>query len=390
MTTTPAPSLERINELIHVFGEQFKFDLRAERRDAMRSMLFDLGRRSPLGWQCLYEHQAGFLREISALAPPEELGRRMRGLGRRPYAIQPFIVILSQLCWRQQEILDLAVPVGERFPDEHDEDTAFVVDWWARIQDAYRRDGVLMPEQAGGSCAILDEAELEFLRSAIAPSEPDLLAHVRRMAATLELYNFVLHGEQRDGIFGHGPYPQPDGSVLFVREFNDLRNDYLPWAATEARNDYGAIVIAYRGRDVSVHCDLFASMTVEPHEFVDRLEGIAVFGRQDGDDTLHPLGDREVERVQATAADAAEQLYVAALDWDDRYKIAYGAPLFANHLWALARLAGAGRELGDRIMAACVETAERRTDALLAAEVPNVWTHMVTTEGECFWPVVPG
>ena len=30
------------------------------------------------------------------------------------------------------------------------------------------------------------------------------LPAVRRMAATLELYNFVLHGEQRDGIFGHG------------------------------------------------------------------------------------------------------------------------------------------------------------------------------------------
>jgi hypothetical protein len=389
MSPVGEPSLARVNELIHLFGEQFKFDLRAERRDAMRSMLFDLARRSPLGWQCLYEHQAGFLREISELASPEELGRRMRGLGRRPYAIQPFIVMLSQLCWRQQEILDLGTPVGERFPDEHDEDTAYVVDWWARIQSAYRQDGLLMPEQAGGVCAILDPAALEFLDAAIAPLDADRMAHVRRMAATLELYNFVLHGEQRDGIFGHGPYPQPDGSVIFVREFNDLRNEYLPWAATKARNSHDAVVIAYRARDVTVHCDLFASMTVHPHEFTERIEGMAVFGLREGDDTPQPLDDGEVAALQSTAADAAEELYLAALDWDPRYKIAYGAPLFANHLWSIARAAGAPAELGERIMAACVETAERRVDALLAAEVPNVWTHMVTTEGECFWPVVP-
>ena len=70
------------------------------------------------------------------------------------------------------------------------------------------------------------------------------------------------------------------------------------------------------------------------------------------------------------------ELYLAALGWDDHFKIAYGAPLFANHLWPIAALAGADRELGDRIMAAFNETAERRTDALLAGEVPSVWAHM--------------
>jgi hypothetical protein len=388
MTTTDQ-SLQRINELIHRFGEQFTIDLRAERREVMRSILFDLGRRSPLGWQCLYEHQAGFLREITELMAPEELGRRMRGLGRRPYALQPFIVMIGHLGWRQQRMLDLGLRPGDPFPEEKLDDLAFVVDWWARIQGAYRQDGFLMPEEADGSCPVLDGADLDLLLTSTAPVREDRIAQVRRMAATLELYSFVLHGEQRDGIFGHGPYPQDDGSVLFVREFNDLRNDYLPWAATETRNRWDAIVIAYRARGVSVHCDMFSSMTIEPHDFNDRVHGMSVLGLNEGDETPTPLDDGEVAAVQSAAADAAEQLYLAALDWDDRYKIAYGAPLFANHLWPIAKLAGATAELGERIMAACNETAERRVDELLAAEVPNVWTHMGTTDTDCFWPAVP-
>jgi hypothetical protein len=390
MSTAAPLSLERLNELIRLFGEHFKDDLRAERRDAMRSILFDLARRSPLGWQCLYEHQVPFLREISELMAPEELGRRMRGLGRRPYAIQPFIVMIGHLGWRQQLMLDLSLSEGDPFPDENVDDLAFMVDWWARIQDGYRQDGFLLPEQTGATCPILDEPELELLRQATAGITSDRLAHVRRMAATLELYNFVLHGEQRDGIFGHGPYPQEDGSVLFVREFNDLRNDYLPWAATATRNPHDAVIIAYRGRDVAVHCDMFGSMTVQPHEFADRLEGLEVFGMSAGEDAPHPLDDDEIEAVQGAAANASEELYRAALTWDDHYKIAYGAPLFANHLWPLAQLAGAAPEMGERIMAACVETGDRRADELLASDVPSVWAHMATTTTDCFWPVVPG
>jgi hypothetical protein len=381
-------SLERTNQLIHRFGETQKAAMRAERREAMRSILFDLARRSPLGWECLYENQVPFLREIARLTPPEELGGRMRGLGTRPYAIQPFILMCSHFGWRQQLLLDAGLKEGEPFPGDDPVELAFLCDFWARVMDGYRRDDHLLPEEADLSCRILDPAELELLDRGTAGGGSSELPRVRRMAATLELYSFVLHGEQRDGIFGHGPYPLPDGSTLFVREFNDLRNDYLPWAATATQNPWDAVVIAYRARDVSVNCDLFGSMTVSPHEFGDRLDGICVLGRREGDDALTPLSAEDVAAVQGAAADAQEQLYLAALEWDDRYKISYGAPLFANHLWPVARLAGAGREMGDRIMAACNLTAERDTDALLAGDVPSVWAHMGSYPGDMYWPVM--
>jgi hypothetical protein len=381
-------SIERLNELINVFGETQKHAMRAERREALRSILFDLARRSPLGWECLYEHQVPFLREIAQLAGPAEIGRRMRGLGRRPYAIQPFILMCSHFGWRQQLLLDAGLREGEPFAGDDREDLAFLCDFWAKLMEGYRQDGFLLPEQTDLSCRILDSEELALLDAGTADGGSNDLPAVRRTAATLELYNFVLHGEQRDGIFGHGPYPLPDGSVLFVREFNDLRNDYLPWASTTAQNPWDSIVIGYRGRDVNVACDLFGSMTVTPHEFADLLDGICVFGVR-GSDSPVALNADDVAAVMSAAADAQEELYLAALNWDDHFKIAYGAPLFANHLWPIAAMAGAEREMGDRIKLAFAETAERRTDALLAGEVPSVWAHMGDYPGAMYWPVVP-
>lgn len=380
-------SLERLNVLIRLFGEAQKNAMRAERREALRSILFDLARRSPLGWRCMYEHQVPFLREIAQLTEPEELGRRMRGLGRRPYAIQPFILMCSHFGWRQQAMLDAGLREGEPFAEDRPGELALLCDFWARLMTGYRQDGHLLPEEAGLTCQILHPAELELLERGTSGGGSNDVAQVRRMAATLELYNFVLHGEQRDGIFGHGPYALADGSTMFVREFNDLRNDYLPWAAIATQNPWDAIVIAYRGRRVEVHCDLFGSMTVSPPEFTDRLEGICVLGRREGDVAPTPLGADAIAEVQAAAARAQEQLYLAALGWDDHYKIAYGAPLFANHLWPIAKLAGARPEMGDRIMTAFDETAQRETDALLAGDVPSVWKHMGDYPGDMYWPV---
>jgi hypothetical protein len=386
--TETAMTMQRANDLIQLFGESQKVAMRLEERSALRSILFDLARRSPLGWRALYENQVPFLREISELASPEEIGLRMRGLGKRPYAIQPFILMCSHFGWRQQRMLDLGLKEGEPFAEENPEEIAFLCDFWARNMHAYRQDGFLLPEQTDHSLRILDDAELALLQEGTAGGGPHELAPVRRMAATLELFCFVLHGEQRDGIFGHGPYAMQDGSTLFVREFNDLRNDYLPWGQTKTRNPYDAIVIAYRGHGIDVRCDIFGSMVATPHEFADLLDGICVLGVRDGKAPAALSAD-DVSAVQAAAADAQEELYIAALGWDNRFKISYGAPLFANHLWPFAKIAGANRKMGERMLVAAEATAERCTDELLAGDVPTVWAHMQTYPGDFYWPVVP-
>jgi len=376
----------RVNELIALFGRNQRREMRAIKRSAQKSMLFDLPRRSPLGWHCLYEHGAAFLREMDAYASPEELGRAMRAPGSRPYAIQPFIVVCSYLGARQMRMLDLGLQPGEPFPEERPEDLAVVMDWWERIMAAYRADGHHLPGEDGGRLNILDADVLDDVVGRCAPVDPEHHKLIRRLAATLELYEFILHGEQRDGIFGHGPYDLGDGRILFVKEFNDLRNTYMPWAATKARLPVPNVVMPYVVRDVEVTCDMFGSMVVEPHELGDRLEGVAVLTNDGG--TLRELPDEAWTEVQHLAADAQEELFLTAVEWDTRYRITYGAPLFANHMKSLFDLARMPEDAGERAMAAFLQTAERLVDELLETEVPYIWTHMAEGETEMYWPMV--
>ena len=377
--------VERTNELIKLFGEHQYADMRVEKREAMRSVLFDLPRRSPLGWQCLYEHAPAFLREVSEQATPEEIGAGMRTVGSRPYALQPFIFVCSYLGARQMRMLELGLSQGDPFPEERPEDLAFIMDFWARLLSAYRSDDALLPRQAGGSLPILDEALVGELDERARPASEDDRTAIRRMAATLELLNFVLHGEQRDGIFGHGPYDLGGGAVLMCKEFNDLRNDYMPWAETRTRVPLPNVAVIQVARDVEVSCDMFGSMTVHPHEIDDRLERVVVLTNEG--DSLRELGIDEVTGVQEAAADAQEELFLKAVEWDDRYKIEYGAPMFANHLKPFLDAAGLGDDAAQRLMDACKGTADRMVDDMLEVELPPIWGHMANPQGDFYWPM---
>jgi hypothetical protein len=376
----------RINELIALFGRHHLAEMRAMKRSVQTSMLFDLPRRSPLGWHCLYEHEAQFLREVCEYATPEEIGLGMRRLGSRPYLLQPFIIMCSYLAARQQRMLDLGLRQGDPFPEERPEDLVFVVDFWARMQGASCTDDVILPGEIGGAWRILEAEAIADLERRAQPVDPERYTKIRRMAATLELYEFILHGEQRDGIFGHGPYALGDGRILFCKEFNDLRNEYMPWAQTQARLPVANVVIAHVAHDVQIRCDMFGSMTVEPHELGDRLDAIVVLTNDGGE--LRELGEDAWTELQHVAADAQEELFLTAVEWDERYKIEYGAPLFANHLKPIFDLVGMPEDAGRRAMEACQQTADRMVDELLATEMPSIWAQMADPQGDMYWPMV--
>lgn len=382
-------TIEHLNHLIHLFGESQKHDMRVEKRAAMTSPLFDLPRRSLLGWTVLYDHQVGFLRELVRRITPEEIGRRMRRVGARPHGLQPFVLVSSHLMVRQQRMLDLGLAEGDRFPEENLDDIAFLMDFWERLQRSYRSDGKLLPAEAEGSVPILDDDALADVRSRLLPLDEEERRRIRRMVATLEVFSFLLHGEQRDGIFGHGPYPLEDGSTLFFTEVNDLRNDYLPWAPRAQRNVYDDVAVAYRARDIHVVFTMYGgTATVTPLEFDDRILELAVLTNLGGE--LRTLGADHVAEIDRTATAVSDELYMTIAGWDDRYRVEYGAYLFANHLKTFFDIAGIDDGVGVRILAAARSTAERVIDDLIGGATPSIWKHMGTTQGDFYWPVVPG
>jgi hypothetical protein len=282
-------------------------------------------------------------------------------------------------------MLELGLHEGDPFPEERLDDLLFVADFWERASRTYRNDGLLVPDEGGGTQPILDDASLAAVRSLLQPVEHDALAAARRLAATLEAWCFVAHGEQRDGIFGHGPYTGEDGSVLLFREFNDLRNEFLPWVAGTTRNRHANAVFAYECRDVRARCDMFGGLVTDPLEFADRIERFAVLTQEDG--VVRPLAPETWNDAAEAAAEATNEIYFRIVEWEPSFRYEYGAYLFANHLKAFLDVAGIDAD--ERLREAARETIARRGPAVAAGpDVPAAMVHWGTTEGAFIWPVV--
>jgi hypothetical protein len=174
--------------------------------------------------------------------------------------------------------------------------------------------------------------------------------------------------------------------VLFFKEFNDLRNDFLPWAQTNVRNELSNVVFAYECRDVATASDMFGGLVTDPLEFDDRIERFAVLTNESN--TLRQLGPETWSEARERCSEATNEIFFAVVDWPPRYRVEYGAYLFANHTKAFTDLAGIAAD--DRLLAAARETAAGTVDRLIAGpDVPAAMMHWGTTEGPLFWPVVP-
>jgi len=383
-------SLDEMNRCIAQFGAAQKAFMRQEKRAALRSILFDVPRRSSLGWHCYYQAAGPLLRELTARLTPEEAGRRMKRLCSRPYYLTLSILMCSFFGARQQRLLDAGVRFGDALPSEgasQIDDALLLVDFWKRACQTYRNDGSLLPSLAGYTQPILTPQTVHELDARLTPSTPELRHLLRRLAATLELYSFILHGEQRDGIFAHGPYPLPGGAQLVVHEFTDLQNDFLPWAQTASRNLYPNLAIALRLKDVQTRFDLFGGVLCEPREIAPVAEGL--FTRAE-EGTVRAVPFEKVPEIQQHAADAQNELYLKAAEWTPRYKAEYGVHLFANHLREFFRLAGMGAEWDEIIRSRFQAAAEAGLEPMLdRSEPPSIWPFMAATDGDFFWPVVP-
>jgi phosphohistidine swiveling domain-containing protein len=378
-------AIERANATILEIGDVMRTFFRAEKREQLTSVMFDVPRRSMLGWNCVYADGPMFVRELLQHTTPEDLGRMMRMVGTRPYQLQLGLLFLSYLGARQQRMLDAGLSDGEPFADEDIGNTIEFMDFCERVQRSYRGDGTLTPERAGYTTRILDDDTVGEVASMLAPARAEQFRPMQRTLGILEMYAFLLHGEQRDGVFGRGPYDIGDGSQMFIREINDLQNDYLPWAATDAQNPHANVIFAYQA-DVQVACDVFGTLVVRSAGLDERLRATSVMTREGSE--LRPLSQSELQLAEKAASAATREMYRAVAAWSEEYKLEYGGPLFANHMKTFFDLAGVDNGVGVRLMDTFERTASEIGPGLLSAPVPTVWQHMAHGEGRCFFPIV--
>ncbi|HEY2716684.1 MAG TPA: hypothetical protein VGI73_10750 [Solirubrobacterales bacterium] len=370
-------SLAEVNAVMAAFGAEHRRAVASEGRANMTSSLFDVPRRSSLAAAIFYEQGPAMLRLLLRYTTPERLGAAMKRPGSRPYGLSLWVVLGSYLTGRQQVHLDSGVAPGEPVADRRPEDLRTVVEFFVRVSRAYRDDDELFPTPAVPTQPILAEEVLaQVLAVAEAPT-PERLATVHRTGANLTLHSFLVHGEQRDGLFGHGPYPGPEGSVVWFEEFNDLRNAVLPWAQLECEPlPVDNVVNLYAADGVTVEANMFGAVRVDPLDYEGSLRLLGSFTYADG--APRRLGDEELAAIAALAEQRYARIFEQAVEWSDDYRIAYGAPLFANHLIPFFELAGVPDGAGF-----VLDRFERGTAAALAAlrsdpEPPSFWSHLAS------------
>jgi hypothetical protein len=375
------PMAADANQFITLFGESVKHFFRDQQRSAMTSPMFNLPGRLVLGSYCYYENLPQLLSEIRDHASEEDIGRSMKRLCTRPNYVHLNSLALGFLVGREQARLSGVDTGGDG------EKVASVMEFWSRVARSYRNDGLLLPDQADFTAPILPAETVSDLNGRLGGDLPDQLRRqIHRMVATLELYTFILHGEARVGVLHHGPYPLDGGDTLVVKELVGLREDFYPWAQLATRLPYDNIACVMRLRDVRSKIVLFGTLTTQPPDYAPSIVAEALFVVENG--AYRPLPADEIAELTTLAADAQLELYRRVIDWDDKYRIEYGADLYGYLLKSFADQLGFGEAFGHKIRACFGESLERHLEDLYSgAEPPRVLEHIATTDGPIFSPL---
>jgi hypothetical protein len=359
---------------IYRFGHELNAWCHSSARVKQTSTLYDLPGRSTIGFAVLYELVPPVLRELEEAMPADRLGASMRRPLSRPYSAQLLIVLESWLMGRERRIID----AGERLPDGDDPDRdradwSLVGSWYSRAAGSLRGDGDAFPVDGSSpedgpvgagetidSQLVLGEVEMAALGADEEPLDAERASRAQRAFGALDLFALTLHGEQRDGLYDHGPSHRDDGWSVAVHEVNDLDNDILPWSSAETRLGVDAVgsVRAYRP-EVDVRVDMWGTLGVHPVGPPDQVR--ALWARRG--EELRRIELEELEELAARATAATAGLFKGMAAWEPDYRITYGAPLFLNHLIPIRRQAGITTD---------EELLWERADAITAAELPRL------------------
>jgi hypothetical protein len=380
--------LAEINDETALYEQGFRTFFRADDRPHMESLLFNVPARLVAGCWATYENLAAILRAVLEHYSPETIGRRMKMPAARPGVFHLTCLMVSYLIGRQQEILVGGGRPGERFAGERVEEMAFLFSAAKTMLTNARNDGCEFPFQAGGALPILSSASQRELLGCLSPPTDEERRWRRRLMASGTSHALLFHGEMRDGIFNHGPYPAGEGRVLLVRELSDLKNDFLPWASHVPELPVRAILRAMVIRDARIRFDVIGNLEVEPADFESRIERDGLFRVEE--DRWEPIGESAAKAIEQAFSVAQSALFAHFATWNEAQRAGYGALVHSNFLrgfWELLPPDEAAR-LRELALTGYSHSAERHLPALLSQKFQPVIEHIAKAEGPIFWPVV--
>jgi hypothetical protein len=345
-------------------------------------------RRSIVGWEVVNENAPWLIGELAAFATPTEIGERMRGVGLRPGYLNLVMIPCGYLSSRQLQLYDAGHDPRRPVSDDRLDELEKIYRFTTEVSAAYRgSEQPVFPPAKGGSHRILDGDELARFEALLEVPEEVRQDAARRLSGSLALFALLLHGEQRDGMAGHGPYGDSARAPLFFIEYTDLCNDFLHWAPAPDAIPFDAVSFLYEAEPgVEFSHDTYGGVKVEPDDFSAQVRRMRVLGR--AGEEVRPLELDELRSLRETVDAVRDALFTSIVAWPDRSRSEYGGWLFANHLNTFVLAAGAPAELTAELRQRCLATTERKVDELLASEeIPNLYRNLRDESIPLFTPV---
>lgn len=336
-------------------------------RTTMHGTLFDVPRRTEVTLPCYTAVLPTFYREVAKSIEPEELGLRMRRLAGRPNPLHVDGAHWQILLERERRLLLGLAP----YPDD---DLEFVFDYAGRVLAACRQDGNPFPcRRVGWEMRILDHDVVAGLVAQTREWSPEDVVAMRRLAASLELYSFMLHGEHRDGMFDHGPYRPDDDELVMIKDFTDLQSTFLPWSTPDIRLDHPALsIVSVLDPVVAPHINWVGTTAYLGGDPYDHLRRAAVFVVDDaGEPKL--LERTQWDALGSAARLAQKQLFTRIVEWPEEEKIKYGRWLFANHLHSVPAFLGLDPGISEAMVNTLQVCVDRQYELLDRENVSPVW-----------------
>jgi hypothetical protein len=352
------------DELIVRFGREIGAFLDRAGKSEHTSSMFDLRRRTLIGSYCYFDHLPWALDILEDLTTPDELGGSGRGICRPVYAPLIHGLLWGYLIARENE-LGLGRQGG---PDESLE---LVVRWWEGMSRAVRADGSLLPHEAGWT---QPSAPTELIAGLLDRHGDRDASEVSHVTATLQIYNYVLHGEQRGTTFFHGPYPMGDGAHAIVEQFTQLRSNELPWSLTPPLPFDSVAAIFELDEDVTVEFDLFQGMYASPTDYLAHARRAALLAFDNPEPI--PVSEAEGDELLAATRDEQKRLFREMLRWDTAYRASYAVWHYFDFLVAFLKQAGAPPVFVEEARRRFEQTVTDRLDELLALEEIPVWKRL--------------
>jgi hypothetical protein len=266
-----------------------------------------------------------------------------------------------------------------------------VIEWWSRAAGAYRasNDGALVPAEGGNTqpaapVELVAAVNEEFARPVREFPE------AAKATGELQLYSYMLRGEQRGTSYYHGPYPGPDGTTLIVEEFTRLRNNELIWSSRPPLLPFDTVCSVLEIEPgVVFDFDIFQGMKTEPTDFRSKLRRTSLLTCDDGDP--RPISEPEREQMMTVIAEERSRIFREQLSWDADFKIMYGAYHYLDFIAPFIAAAGCPPEVMEEARVRLIGSAERRFREVADTEPIPVWQRLFSRSGaDLFTPIDAG